>query len=107
MLALIRDHKPGSVAELAQLAGRAQPNLTRTLAKLEAAGFTVESSWYFNFLGVFGWYLSSRILRRKTFPPIQLRLYDLLVPLFRLEDRVRLPFGMSLVAIARRPVTAG
>jgi predicted transcriptional regulator len=39
LLALIRDRKPGSVAELAQLAGRAQPNLTRTLAKLEAAGF--------------------------------------------------------------------
>ena len=39
LLALIRDRKPGSVAELAQLTGRAQPNLTRTLAKLEAAGF--------------------------------------------------------------------
>jgi predicted transcriptional regulator len=39
LLALIRDRKPGSVAELAQIAGRAQPNLTRTLAKLEAAGF--------------------------------------------------------------------
>lgn len=39
LLALIRDRKPGSVAELADLTGRAQPNLTRTLAKLEAAGF--------------------------------------------------------------------
>ena len=39
LLALIRDRKPGSVAELVELTGRAQPNLTRTLAKLEAAGF--------------------------------------------------------------------
>jgi len=39
LLALIRDRKPGSVAELVQMTGRAQPNLTRTLAKLEAAGF--------------------------------------------------------------------
>jgi len=39
LLAIIRDHKPGSVAELATMTGRAQPNLTRTLAKLEAAGF--------------------------------------------------------------------
>lgn len=39
LLAMIRDHKPRSVAELVQLSGRAQPNLTRTLAKLEAAGF--------------------------------------------------------------------
>jgi len=29
----------GSVAELARITGRAQPNLTRTPAKLEAAGF--------------------------------------------------------------------
>jgi predicted transcriptional regulator len=39
LLAIIRDRKPGSVAELVELTGRAQPNLTRTLAKLEAAGF--------------------------------------------------------------------
>ena len=39
LLALIRDRKPQSVAELVQMSGRAQPNLTRTLAKLEAAGF--------------------------------------------------------------------
>ena len=39
LLGIIRDRKPGSVAELVQMTGRAQPNLTRTLAKLEAAGF--------------------------------------------------------------------
>lgn len=39
LLGVIRDRKPGSVAELVQMTGRAQPNLTRTLAKLEAAGF--------------------------------------------------------------------
>jgi predicted transcriptional regulator len=41
LLALIRDHKPRSVAELVHLSGRSQPNLTRTLAKLEGAGFVV------------------------------------------------------------------
>jgi len=39
LLAIIRDHKPQSIAELVEMTGRAQPNLTRTLAKLEAAGF--------------------------------------------------------------------
>jgi len=39
LLTVIRDRKPQSVAELVQMTGRAQPNLTRTLAKLEAAGF--------------------------------------------------------------------
>jgi predicted transcriptional regulator len=38
LLAIIRDRKPRSIAALAEMSGRAQPNLTRTLAKLEAAG---------------------------------------------------------------------
>ena len=39
LLAIIRDKKPQSIAELAELTGRAQPNLTRTLGKLVAIGF--------------------------------------------------------------------
>lgn len=38
LLALIRDEKPQSVAELARLTGRDAPNLTRTLDKLGAMG---------------------------------------------------------------------
>jgi predicted transcriptional regulator len=38
LLAIIRDRKPQSVAALVELSGRAQPNLTRTLAKMESAG---------------------------------------------------------------------
>lgn len=38
LLALIRDREPQSVAELARLTGRAEPNLTRTLDKLGAMG---------------------------------------------------------------------
>lgn len=38
LLAVIRDKKPQSIAELAELTGRAQPNLTRTLGKLETMG---------------------------------------------------------------------
>ena len=39
LLAIIRGGKPQSVADLVRMSGRAQPNLTRTLAKLESAGF--------------------------------------------------------------------
>jgi predicted transcriptional regulator len=38
LMAIIRDAKPSSIAELAKLSGRAPSNLTRTLQKLEAAG---------------------------------------------------------------------
>ena len=36
---MIRDARPQSVAELARLTRRAEPNLLRTLGKLEAFGF--------------------------------------------------------------------
>lgn len=39
LLAVIRDRKPQSIAELAKITGRAASNLTRTLGKLEAIGF--------------------------------------------------------------------
>jgi len=73
------------------------------LQKLRAAGFEVETNRFFNLLGVLGWTMNSRILKRTTFPPLQLALYDRLVPLFRLESRFRLPIGMSLIAVARKP----
>lgn len=38
LLATIRDRRPNSVAELAQMTGRAPSNLSRTLDKLVAAG---------------------------------------------------------------------
>ena len=38
LLRIIRDAKPQSVAELARLTKRAEPNLLRTLGKLEAFG---------------------------------------------------------------------
>lgn len=38
LLRMIRDERPQSVAELARLSKRAEPNLLRTLGKLEAFG---------------------------------------------------------------------
>ena len=38
LLRMIRDAKPQSVAELARLTNRSEPNLLRTLGKLEAFG---------------------------------------------------------------------
>jgi predicted transcriptional regulator len=38
LLAVIRDQKPQSIVELAKLTGRAAPNVTRTLQKMEAVG---------------------------------------------------------------------
>lgn len=70
--------------------------------KLVAAGFQVEKLRYFNMLGALGWWFNVRLLRRRYLPNNQPRLLNLLVPLLRLEDRFRPPFGLSLIAVAVR-----
>lgn len=74
--------------------------------KLEEMGFHVTLLRYFNRLGVLGWFLNSRILRRKRLSSFQLKLFDLLVPILKVEKLVPFPFGISLLAIAEKPVKA-
>src|SRR6266849_4959915 len=71
-------------------------------AKLRRAGFLVEEARYINLIGVPGWFLSGRLLRRKTVTGLQARLNDLLVPVLRLERHFRPSFGMSLLAVGRK-----
>jgi glycosyltransferase involved in cell wall biosynthesis len=70
--------------------------------KLETAGFKVIFLKHFNRIGILGWFLDSRILRRKRLPPFQLRIYNLFVPLFKLEKFFPFPFGTSLLAVAEK-----
>jgi SAM-dependent methyltransferase len=72
------------------------------VAKLEEAGFRVEHTRFFNRLGVVGWYLNSVLLGRTRVPGFQLHLHNLLVPFLRAESTLPLPFGLSLIAVARR-----
>lgn len=68
------------------------------------AGFELSHLEWMNLIGIPGWFLNNRILKRREVPRGQLRLYDAVAPtLARLEQRVRLPIGMSLFAVARVP----
>ena len=69
----------------------------------EEAGFQVERLFDFNRISCLPWLVSGRILRRRRFGLIQLKIFDSLVWLWRILDR-GLPFpGLSIVAVARRP----
>ncbi|NIR42996.1 MAG: methyltransferase [Gemmatimonadetes bacterium] len=71
--------------------------------KLESAGLEVEELRYCNFVGMFGWWFYSRVIRRQVLPALQVRLFDLMVPLLsRLERLVHPPIGQSLLAVARK-----
>jgi glycosyltransferase involved in cell wall biosynthesis len=72
-------------------------------AKLRAAGFEVEDLRFLNRPGVFGWWLNGRVLRRRVLPRGQLRAFGLVLPLLRREEKNPPNYGMSLLAIARKP----
>jgi SAM-dependent methyltransferase len=68
---------------------------------LEQAGFTVERLVYSNPLGALGWLVQVKLLRRPSLRATGL--YDKLVPaLARLERVISPPFGLSVVAVARK-----
>jgi len=71
----------------------------RLASLLEATGFTMAHIEYFNLAGVPGWWFAGRVLRRKMIPAASLKLYDALVPLFRLERLIPWRVGQSLIAI--------
>jgi ubiquinone/menaquinone biosynthesis C-methylase UbiE len=72
--------------------------------KLQEAGFQILLLSYFNLPGILGWFLTGRVLRRRTLTPQHVRLYDrCVVPwLARLEGRWAPPLGQSLMAVARK-----
>ena len=75
----------------------------RSLAEAAGrAGLVLAECRPFNLAAAPGWWLNGRVLGRTHPPENQLRLYDRLVPAFRLVDRLTgPPFGTSLIAAAR------
>jgi SAM-dependent methyltransferase len=67
--------------------------------RMSEAGFKVERAFYFNLLGMLGWWVNARLRKVPRIPVEQLRYFDTLVPILRLEDRVPLPLGQSVIAI--------
>ena len=64
------------------------------------AGFRIEKIFNFNRFSVPVWWLNGKILRRKKFSRVQLKLFDIAIPIIKRLDHL-LPWGgISLVAIA-------
>ena len=72
-------------------------------SKLTDAGFQIDDIRFLNRVAVPGWWLNSRVLKRKVMPRRQLRFFKWLMPLLRLEENNPPAFGLSLLAVARKP----
>jgi glycosyltransferase involved in cell wall biosynthesis len=75
---------------------------TELHTKMQAAGFDVVSMEEFNRMGVIGWYLNKQ-LGRRDLNPRQMRLFEMLLPIAKGMDAMKLGRGLSLIGVGRKP----
>lgn len=91
---------PGLFGSLDRELGHQRRYTRNSLSRLmQNAGFRVERTFYFNLVGTLGWWVNARLRKTPRIPLQQLRQFDRLVPVLRVEDRVSLPLGQSVIAI--------
>jgi SAM-dependent methyltransferase len=71
--------------------------------KLTRAGFTLDDCRFVNRVGILGWFVNGRILRRRVLPRAQIQAFKLFFPLLRREEQSPPRTGMSLLAIGSKP----
>lgn len=74
------------------------------LPRMREAQFEIERSFYMNVIGMAGWFLNNRVLKRQEENAEQIGLFDrYIAPVAdRIERIVPPPFGLSLIAIGRK-----
>lgn len=71
--------------------------------KFQNAGLAVVEARYLNWFGALGWFVNSKILRRKILPSKQLRLFALLSrPFLFFERFISPPFGLSVLIVGEK-----
>src|SRR5437899_797961 len=90
---------------LAELLGHQRRYTKKQLVELaEKAGFHLENVMEFNRVGVIAWWLNGRLLRKRTFGLWQIKMLNLLTPLFRVLDNFLPLPSLSLIAVLSKPV---
>ena len=94
---------PGLYGSLDEVLGHCRRYTEEQLGEVsQQAGFHVEQILKFNRPGVPAWWLNGKILRRRTFGLGQIRLLNVLTPLFRrIDSWLPLP-PLSIIAILRK-----
>ncbi len=54
-------------------------------------------------MGILGWYISGKLQKNKTFPEGQMKLYNNMVPLFKIIDKIFLnSIGLSVITVGKK-----
>jgi len=76
----------------------------KTLKKvMSIPGFNIVHCQYFNVIGILGWFVSGKLMSKNAIPGGQMRLYDQLVPVWKVVDWFLKPlFGLSVICVAQK-----
>lgn len=59
--------------------------------------------FHFNCMGILGWFVSGGLLKKKTIPSGSMKLYDRLVPVFKIIDAAMLgQIGLSVIVVGEK-----
>jgi SAM-dependent methyltransferase len=88
-----------------ELIGHHRRYTLKSLAnELRSAGFRIRKNVYFNFFGMAGWWWRFCLLKKEYLTPHAVGFFETLTPVLRtIESRVRLPFGLSVIAVGEKP----
>jgi glycosyltransferase involved in cell wall biosynthesis len=94
---------PGLFGTLDEVLGHCRRYTPSQLISVaQEAGFRVEKLLKFNRAGVPAWWLNGKVFRRTTFGIGQIRLLNILTPIFRLADPLLPLPPLSIIAILRK-----
>lgn len=72
----------------------------------EKAGYTIVDKKYFNFIGIFGWFVQGKLFRKKTISEGQMGLFNRLVPVFKIFDKLTFnSAGLSTIVCGEKRST--
>jgi glycosyltransferase involved in cell wall biosynthesis/phospholipid N-methyltransferase len=68
------------------------------------AGFELKLFRDFNHFAVAGWWVNGKILKKRRFSRVQLKIFNILVPVLRRLDPLAPGRGLGIIAVATRPI---
>lgn len=76
----------------------------KSLAKLLVQNdLSILHKQYFNCVGILGWYVSGNLLRKESIPSNQMKLYNHLVPIWKILDKIVLNLiGLSTIVVGQK-----
>ena len=75
----------------------------KSLTKLMGNYGEIISSFYFNAVGTLGWWVSGKLFKNKMIPEGEMKLYNTLVPIIKIVDKVTFnKVGLSVICVIKK-----